>query len=220
MKKLVSVLLVAVLLISVCILPVCAENTEKEFLFYDAFVEAFRDDQFYEDHNYYDELYYHYVDENDPDSEIDWAIVTALFLPAPMEEARIVADRYIRTTNISSPFLLRYGLYDVVSDEFIAIEKVDIAKYDGFEKGLEEAKVGNPFGDADFDGKLTILDATYIQQALAGLCEFNKEDKLDIGAWYEKYNRYCIYLSDIDCDGERTIFDATAIQMKLAKVEA
>ena len=55
-------------------------------------------------------------------------------------------------------------------------------------------------GDADKDGELTILDATAIQRALAGL----KNEKYDAKA------------ADADEDGEVSILDATAVQRKLA----
>ena len=213
MKKLFSIILVVVMLVSaVTVIEVGAINhaEDKDFLFLDDFdakhgIYEYTDSVDY----YYDELYYHHVDENEPESEIDWVIIYALFEPVPMEEVKIVADRLVYTSAIGDPFILHYGLYDVALNDFIAIEEVDVTKYDGFEKGLEEAKVGNPFGDADYDGKLTIMDATYIQRVVALLCAFGSHD------YYEGYG----YLSDINRDGKRTILDATAIQMKLAKTE-
>lgn len=61
-------------------------------------------------------------------------------------------------------------------------------------------------GDADFDGKITITDATAIQRRLAGL---------DVSVpWYndELIDAVC----DADGDGRVTILDATAIQRMLA----
>ena len=55
-------------------------------------------------------------------------------------------------------------------------------------------------GDADGDGKVTILDATYIQRKLASLP-------------VESYNALA---ADTDEDGEITILDATYIQRYLA----
>lgn len=57
-------------------------------------------------------------------------------------------------------------------------------------------------GDADGDGKITILDATVIQRNLA---------KLSTAAYFEKP-------ADADEDGKVTILDATAIQRYLAKL--
>ena len=55
-------------------------------------------------------------------------------------------------------------------------------------------------GDADKDGELTILDATVIQRALAGLDN----------------SSYDVKAADADEDGEVSILDATAIQRHLA----
>ena len=58
-------------------------------------------------------------------------------------------------------------------------------------------------GDADGDGKVTILDATRIQRVLAGLDQ--KSANYDVAA-------------DVDQDGKVTIIDATCIQRYLASL--
>ena len=172
-------------------------------------------------HYYYDEIYYHRVDENDSTSEIDWAIVYALLYAGNASSVKgIIADRVVVSDSMNVFYEFGWALYDVESNEFIAIEDVNTTKYDGFEKGLEEAKVGNPLGDANLDGTLNILDATYIQMVMAKLCEFNEMDDLSYaGTWGVQYNHPLKYISDINGDGERNILDATAIQLKLAGIE-
>ena len=56
-------------------------------------------------------------------------------------------------------------------------------------------------GDADGDGKITVIDATCIQRSLAGIPGSNEPD-----------NR----ASDVDGDGRMTVVDATCIQRFLA----
>lgn len=57
------------------------------------------------------------------------------------------------------------------------------------------------YGDVDSDDKVSILDATLIQRALAGLTELSAHERK---------------AADYDCDGRVTILDATMIQRMLA----
>ena len=95
-----------------------------------------------------------------------------------------------------------YGLfvYDRAEDRFIAISDVDPEKY-GLEKVLEGLGIGSLYGDADFDGEVSIMDATRIQRLLASLIT---EDDISLAA------------ADVDEDGEVSIMDATRIQRYLA----
>ena len=223
-KRVIPLVIVFIVLLSISsIAQFAAVNRaeEKDYLFLDDF-DAKHNVYEYPDsiEYYYDERYYHYVDENNSESDIDWAIVYALaYATDGTGIKRIVADRVI-ATGMDVWYTHGWALYDAATKEFISIDKVDIAKYDGFEKGLAEAKVGKPFGDADLDGELSVLDATYIQRAIARLSEF--EDRDDLSQYDTRgvnYDRPLNYISDIDGDGERTILDATAIQMKLARIE-
>lgn len=224
MKKIISLFLVLIMLCVCMMTSFSAVNIagDKEYLFLDDFdakhsVYGYPDNVNY----YYDELYYHHVDENDPDSEIDWAIVYATFYAgSAMSIKRLVLDRVITNGSIEAYYPVGWALYDAQTKEFISIDKVDVTKYQGLEVGLEKAHVGNPLGDADMDGELTVLDATYIQRVLAKLCEFNLWDDLSgCSLAGVKYDRPLDYISDIDGDGERNILDATAIQLKLAKLD-
>ena len=60
-------------------------------------------------------------------------------------------------------------------------------------------------GDADNDGKVTVLDATAIQKYLAALLYFGGNDK---------------NVSDVDADGSVSVLDATCIQKFLAHLPA
>ena len=75
----------------------------------------------------------------------------------------------------------------------------------GFEyKTFSLKKIVPINGDADFDGELSILDATLIQMYIAGLVD---ETEVDLS------------VSDIDSDGDVSVMDATAIQLKIARIE-
>ncbi len=217
MKKIISLVVIFVMLITATVVPSFAtENAdinEKEYLFEHLLPET-------EFPLFYDEVYYHYVDENDPDSEIDWAIVYFESSPnAPSGTVRVVLDYVIVSGNLFMYYPVGWAVYDAELNEIISIDKIDATKYNGIEEGLKEAEVGNPFGDADLDGELTIFDATYIQRAVAGLHEFEEYDTIEGSPWGVTYDRPLNYISDIDSDGERTVLDATAIQMKLAQIE-
>ena len=95
-----------------------------------------------------------------------------------------------------------YGLfiYDRAEDRFIAISDADPGKYN-LEKVLEWLGIGLLYGDADFDGEVSIMDATRIQRLLASLIT---EDDISLAA------------ADVDEDDAVTVMDATRIQRYLA----
>ncbi|MDO4748813.1 MAG: dockerin type I domain-containing protein, partial [Eubacteriales bacterium] len=99
---------------------------------------------------------------------------------------------------------------------FIDISEVDIKNYNGLQECLEVLEIGLPIGDVDYDGELTIVDATEIQRVMANLSAFKESDIIKADILSEDK---LVFISDFNRDGERTILDATAIQMKLAKVE-
>ncbi|MBQ8057047.1 MAG: hypothetical protein IJ275_01790 [Ruminococcus sp.] len=207
MKKLVSVILVFGLLLTFAVMPVCAETTEVDYLYRDKLIEYTLED--YYTLFIYNEQYCH----TDDDGNVDWALIRAEAGPFEnMAVSKVVCDVYIHSNYMSYPFTFGYGIYDAKEDRFISLQGADVAKYDGLEEYINK-NIGVPLGDADSDGELSVLDATYIQLAIAQLCEFSSEDYLGI------YGCPIQYLSDFDRDGERNILDATAIQLKLAGLE-
>ncbi len=187
---------------------------QPDMLYEARFIELYENAIFSELHEY-DELYYHY-DEN---GEIDWALIYECSYNAPpWEYHRIFKDRVFMYGD-HYPFSFGYGLYDVKEDKFYDIisDGFDYSKYEDLEEVFESFNLGYLIGDADRDGRLTILDATLIQRLVAGLTDFDDEiidyyDDTLSEAGFPKF------ISDFDCDGERTVLDATAIQLKLAKL--
>ncbi len=189
---------------------------QPDHLFEVRFIEQYEDVIFSESHEY-DELYYHY-DEN---GEIDWALIYACsYNSPPWNYHGIYKDRILMYGD-QSPFCFRYGIYDVKNDKFLDIFYTPFIfdEYEGLEETIDAQKLGYPIGDADLDRELTILDATFIQRTLAGLCSFSYYDEV---LWYYGYKSwdelgYPKYISDFDRDGEHTVMDATAIQNALVR---
>ena len=206
MKRIFAFFLIVVILVSTLSVTVYAA-TDEELMFKDKFIEHI--DLF--DIGDYDEPYYH-TDEN---GDINWALIYASTFPADPIIGRIVfCDVVIESDCAYTPFIIRYGLYDKKADEFYRLDEVDVTKYDNLEEVVKEIAKQSVriIGDADGDNELSVMDATFIQKALVGLCDFSFDD------FFGEYNTLPIdYLSDFDRDGERTILDATAIQLKLAK---
>ncbi len=203
MKKLVSFILVFVLLLSVAITPIFAQVNESEYLYKDKFIEY--NLQPYQELFIYHEMYYH----EDANGDIDWVFIQAHSdYYQEISGDVILADVYIHLDSTPIPFSLGYCIYDVKKDKFFGLGYYD--EYEGAEEYINK-HIGIPLGDADMDGDLTVLDATFIQRAIAKLCEFDSRDYMMAG------DRYNGYISDIDRDGERTVIDATLIQEKLAK---
>ncbi|MBQ8538551.1 MAG: hypothetical protein IJ433_02755 [Ruminococcus sp.] len=162
----------------------------------------------------YDEVEYHY----NADGELEWVLINTTFdYPQPLIVYAVIGDRvWVGDSRAPS---VGYYVYDVARESFIDIcsSKISWDDYDGLEEAIYKQNIGRPIGDIDRDGKLTILDATKIQCALAGLEEFDVYDELSD---YVSSYGYLEYISDANMDGNRDILDATTIQLKLAKVEA
>ncbi|MBR2715964.1 MAG: hypothetical protein IKB73_07160 [Ruminococcus sp.] len=187
-------------------------------LFEDRFLECYSDnyDGRKRYNHYYEEIFYHY----DSDGEMDWVLIDECpFEKKPFMYSAMYKDRILSNGGYY-PFSFRYGVYDVNEDKFYNIFEngFDFSKFEGLDEALTAYEPGVPHGDVDYDGILTVMDATFIQRALVGLDEFNVLDDMDYipELWYQ--NDKPEYMSDFDRDGERTVMDATAIQMKLAMV--
>lgn len=219
MKKVISLILTMVLLVSALSVSVFATETEEEtYLYKDEFIEGYIGDYEYEDGYYfYKEVYYHHIDENDPESDIDWVLVNASNnMVLPWLVKGVIGDIVFYDYNQNCPFSFNWAVYDVANNYFSELSEAVFRTYKDLEQVCEEIGVGQPVGDADFDGKLTISDATYIQRVIAKLVEFKEQD--DIMEFYPLYGDLD-YVSDMNRDGERNIMDATAIQRKLAKFD-
>lgn len=212
MKKLISLVLASILLVFGAVFPAFAENInsqvshyqQKLFEHYPNTREAFE----------YDNLCYTEIGELDVDCDdaIDFAIIHTHFAMAPDAlDGGVVGGRYIITPQLYSPFRLGYVLYDIENDKFVPFCDEMLADYPFIEEYMEEFKIGVPFGDADGDRILSVMDATYIQRVLAQLDDFKRHEELygDLPTDYR---------SDFNLDGTVDIFDATGIQQKLAKV--
>lgn len=216
MKKLVSIILVFAMILSVAIVPAFADTTDTEYLCKDKLIDYY---ELYEEEWSellgYDEIYYHHVDENDINSEIDWVLIFAYTYMCMESNCWMILDdsRVLAQDCMDYPFTFCYGVYDVKEDKFFGIDEyTDYSKYNGLEEYVN-THLGDLIGDADGDDALTIMDSTFIQMAIAQLCEFSPEDYIGVPACPVQY------LSDMNRDGERSILDATAIQLKLAGID-
>ena len=193
------------------------EATKDEYLFLQKFIDI-------ELYGYvdelieYDEPYYHY----DDNGNVDWAIVYAI-TPSPPEFCTyyiVVEDILIR--DYPNNWGVGYGIYSVEDDRFFPIEDVlDNPKYKDIPEALRTIEAGEIIGDMDYDRKLTVKDATFIQSAIANIVEFPLEDKVcylvDYDPSFDKImTEELTYISDYNRDGKRDIKDATAIQRRVA----
>lgn len=78
-----------------------------------------------------------------------------------------------------------------------------LSKFDKANQGYINGKIHGYMGDADGDGKTTVMDATEIQLALAQFSTISEISTM---------------LADVDRDGKVTVMDATEIQLFLAKM--
>lgn len=218
MKRLLSVVLVSVMLLSVAIIPAFGFSDDAVRVyrrnFTDKYVKPYdAADGYY----FYFEQYYHYADEASPDeSEPDWVLVYAGDMSyTDGKVKKLVNDRIFVADESSSPFVFKYAVYDVKEDTFYDLDDSLLEKYEGLDEALRVEKAGLPLGDADMDMRLSVMDATQIQMAMARMLEFDAKDDL---SEYSDLGGDVKYISDFDQDGVRSVMDATAIQFRIAKI--
>ncbi len=229
MKKVISLVLVFILMLFVAVTPAFAESIQfptegQEWLFFEEFDKCYTGTYAYDEHakGNYREKCYHYDDNNN----MDWALLSCPYVDSTSNDYAVFGDM-IYLGCFGLPFHAVYGIYDLEQDKVLDLTDLDdLSEYDGLKDYLYSIGYIQPIGDFDHDKKLTILDATGIQCAEAGLKKYYSSDdlesqsyhniKVDAGYFDDKGLRY---LTDIDRDGKRTVMDATAIQYKLAGLE-
>lgn len=153
-------------------------------------------------------------DEDHVGQFTDWALlrVGVGFPPPWMVKFGVgVGGRFLYSIGGYEMFDTGYAIYDAFDDTFYPLTAESEKRYPGLKNVLWELQLGTPIGDVDFDGKLTILDATIIQRHLAAI------EPLEWVYCGGKMDDVVSY-SDIDGDGKVTIMDATRIQRALASL--
>lgn len=184
-------------------------------LYKDKFIEEFEITDIYdigamtyEEHHYFD---------LDDDGNIDYAVIYAHEpYVGDSFDYKDLGERYLECASCYSPISCAYALYDVEKDVFVSFSKDMLIEYTFMVDYLNDYSVGTPYGDADGDNELTIMDATEIQLGLAGLAKTNNWMYDVEGVDDYLYGDDPVYRSDIDRDSEVTVLDATMIQLKLA----
>lgn len=161
------------------------------------------------------EFIYEYlgVVDTDNDEIKNYAIVYAHWATCPEAcDGGVVGDRYFWQGQLFSPFRFGYALYDLENDKFIQIDENILTDYPFVADIMDEYLIGTPFGDADGDKVLTVMDATFIQRSLVNLVSFPADE------YFLEYGNYPTQRrSDINFDSSVDILDATAIQLKLSE---
>ena len=167
-------------------------------------------------YNYTGPLYYHYGDdENIP----AWFLAKGDCGFAGYDYFYGVFGDYILYESADySPSKFQYCIYVYEEDKFYTLTDAWTKGIEGLDEMIAQYfipyNIGKIIGDCDFDNVLSVLDATKIQMAEAGLTIIS-----------DKMYSDCIYgqelgcENDVDKDGVRSVLDATAIQRKIAKMD-
>ena len=235
MKYYISVILVVALMFSLTVTSSASETINDaqsiEYMFEERFFgedfhsKEYNPKTYYDpDYAFYDELYYHYNEVGD----IDWALIYAGKSAGSLGYTCARLGPYVILSDgldYQYGFRTGYGLYDVGKDCFFDISNsygvypcipFDCNSYDGLVEAIGELWESSQIylaGDTDYDGEVSVLDATNIQRRLAGLTYISRYMYV-----YGPYttNDFNEVLADYDMDGEVSILDATAIQRWLA----
>ncbi|MBE6825011.1 MAG: hypothetical protein E7513_06665 [Ruminococcaceae bacterium] len=176
-----------------------------------------------EDWYMYSDSYYDYYSENNDTDTPDWLLAWGSTMgTSPLPTYGVFGDYYISINEYLYPYSLGYLVYVPSESKFYTLEEAWIAGFEGIEKAFTEALIprglAGYIGDADRDNNLSVMDATFIQRNLAGMCVFDSRDDLTMHTKATD-TASLSYVSDVDRDGKRTIIDATAIQRKLAQLD-
>ncbi|MDO4748815.1 MAG: hypothetical protein Q4A12_06550, partial [Eubacteriales bacterium] len=165
MKIILCILLTMIIVASAIVVTASAQTTvtfDPNNLFEEILFEKHRKSiepylEIYPDVYEYKELEYHYNEQG----EIDWALIYARYCPyfEPDIMCAIACGRMWELLDLNGP---GYSIYDVKNQTLEFVFNVDWSKYEGIEEAVERAEIGRPIGDADFSGRLDILDATKI----------------------------------------------------------
>ncbi len=219
MKKLLSIM-VAIVVVFVSVFAVSASSNiyedipeKTEYQYFDLLKEYVEG---YEIMCDYRELC-HYSDENS--AEPDWVLMLCQCEVEPwmVRFGALVGNRALYNVGGAgrAPGITGFRIYIPKSDTFIDLVNGNIEEIielcPGFVETIEENEIGLSLGDINEDSAVDILDATYIQCALACMKAY---PILGIRSGSESFT-----LADYDRDGKTTVMDATAIQMKLAQLE-
>lgn len=167
----------------------------------------------------YEELYYHYS-ENDNPKQLDWVLIRANIIEIVPEAFNYYLELKERVliellNGAGDPrYAFPYYLYNAHTKEFYNISSIDVEDYPELEDVLADFAIGRPRGDADDDMLLTVLDATAIQKSLA-FVKFLSEDDEEYRYKHQAGYRF----ADYDSDGVVSVLDATHIQKHLAGME-
>lgn len=135
---------------------------------------------------------------------------------SPMINVFHIKDYSFEVNNVYEKSELCELAIDIDTEETLPIEdafrcnKIDVDSFFEYYLDHSDEFTFKMFinGDADFDNKLTVMDATEIQKILAGLSEHNSSKSIS----------ELVY--DADGDGKISVTDATYIQKKLVGLPA
>ncbi len=217
MKKLVCIMLTVVMIMSAFRITTFAESKHEFQKYEQEFLQYLEENWYYPesfDYGYtYRVEYEHYDDLAETPT---WALIYA-YASTYDVGCYGVFDDYVLSASSGMPYGLGYYFYDLVEDKFYMFHEawelglVDMGELKAY--GMVNISV---LGDTNWDGNLTIMDATEIQLWLANKKEL-PDDYFFIFASCE-YGPEIEHIADIDCDGSINIMDATHIQRKLAQI--
>ena len=166
----------------------------------------------------YEEVYYHADPRFGNVNQHDWVLVSGYALQ-PIEGIYYgVFDDTVVYSSEYAPFEFGYGVYDCAEDTYYSIKEAWNRDYPDLHdvfinRVTSEANVDH-LGDADKDGKLTIIDATKIQRFLVGMTDLEESSW-----WFEHcgsdFGTRLTSLADYDADGAVDAIDVTRIQRAL-----
>ena len=166
----------------------------------------------------YEEVYYHADPRFGHFNQHDWVLISARSLVPNEGNYYGVFDDVVMYSSEDYPFDCGYGVYDCAEDTYYSITEAWNRGYadlhDVFINRVTSETNVDLLGDADHDGKLTIIDATLIQRFLVGITDLEESSW-----WFEHYGSHfgtqLTSLADYDASGTVNAVDVTRIQRAL-----
>lgn len=156
-----------------------------------------------------------------PQSTPDYALVkVSARYGVPSSNVIGVYGGYIVSSSYGRPEPLQYYIYTPEDEKIYTLREAYNLGVKNIDKVFTDYSLGKLIGDLDYDKKITVKDATYIQKCLAGFTDFPcPHNENGVYESTREHSDWVANIADIDFSNKIDIKDATAIQKHIAGIE-
>ncbi len=178
---------------------------------------------------YIEELYYYDSSKGGiiggtnklPQATPDYALVkVSARYGVPTYNVLGVYGGYVVSSSYGRPEPLQYYIYTPEDGKIYTLREAYNSGVENIDKVFTDYSLGKLIGDLDYDKKITIKDATYIQKYIVGFTDFPRpRNENGVYESLSEHSDWVANVADFDFSNKIDIKDATAIQKHIAGIE-